>query len=105
MNFIEAGSPLMAAGPGRHETQRINTPRQGKGTRVGYVRSSASDRAVNSLYTQHFSQLLISWWLLATAEMKNKFPPQAQTTGSLEPRENYMLMKAGKKNKNKSQTL
>lgn len=83
MNFVEVRSPLKLGGPARHETHHINTPWQDKGIRVNYMRSSANDRVVNALYTQHFSQLLISWWLLATGEM-NKFPLQAQTTGSLE---------------------
>lgn len=84
MNFKEVRSPLKPLGPARHETQYVNTFWQHKGIRVDYVCSSANDRVVNALHTQHFSWLLISWWVLATGGMKNKFPWQAQTTGSLE---------------------
>lgn len=84
MNFIEVRNPLKSVGPARHETQHINTPWQDKGIHVDYMHSSANDRVVNGLYTKHFSQLLISWWLLALRGMKNKFPLHAQTTGSLD---------------------
>lgn len=83
-NFIEVRNPLKPMGPARHETQHINTPWQDKGRHADYLHSSANDRVVNGLYTRHFSQVLISRWLLASRGMKNKFPLRARTTGSLE---------------------
>lgn len=100
MNFIEVRSPLKPVGPARHETQHINTSWQDKGIRVDYVRSSVNDRVVNGLYMQHFSWLLISRWLLATGEMKNKFPLQAQTTGSLELKGELHAQESSKKKTN-----
>lgn len=82
----------------RKAAKHINTPWQDKGTCVVYMSLSAM-MGLWTLYTPcTFHGSSPQPWLLALGEMNNKFPLKAQNTGALNSRENFMLVKVGKKN-------